>query len=334
MKLLSLIIPTYNMERFLKNCLQSLIPFAKYESVEVLIINDGSSDSSPIIANAFVNQYPNLFYLHNKSNGGYGSVLNYGIRHAKGKYIKVLDSDDWFDEKEIDNYIETLQNEDCDVISTPFKMHDMTTNVTTIFDFPKDFQFGKHYSFEEGCKYCFIAMHMLTIKKSIFVDHNIMIDENTFYTDLEFAIFPVKYIKDMVGYDYNLYQYRVGNPGQSVSHEGWYKHRFDHEKVILRLIDELKEFSFGTPRFVYIESKIFEMITVHFRMYTQFSPKSKHTYKEIQVFNQKIASVSQRWRLQSEDIWINILCKSKFILLKPVQVGYMLISKLRKATSK
>lgn len=96
-KILTIIIPTYNMEKYLRHCLDSLI-VPNMDKVEVLMINDGSKDSSSAIGHEYQNRYPKTFRVIDKENGNYGSCINRGLKEATGKYVKVLDADDSFDQ--------------------------------------------------------------------------------------------------------------------------------------------------------------------------------------------------------------------------------------------
>ena len=104
-KLLTLIIPTYNMEKYLRTCLGSLIIGEWQELLEVLVINDGSKDSSSAIAHEYANKHPESFHVIDKENGNYGSCVNRGLKEATGKYVKVLDADDSFDTANFENYL-------------------------------------------------------------------------------------------------------------------------------------------------------------------------------------------------------------------------------------
>ena len=96
-KILSIIVPTYNMEKYLERCLSSLIVSDEQMAMlEVLVINDGSKDRSSEIAHGYESRYPDTFRVIDKTNGHYGSCVNRGLQEATGKYVKVLDADDWF----------------------------------------------------------------------------------------------------------------------------------------------------------------------------------------------------------------------------------------------
>ena len=97
MKYLSFIIPCYNSSKYMKKCINSILPLG--DDVEILIIDDGSNkDNTLEIAKKFQQKYPNICRAIHKKNGGHGSAVNAGLKVANGKYFKVVDSDDWLDE--------------------------------------------------------------------------------------------------------------------------------------------------------------------------------------------------------------------------------------------
>lgn len=94
-KALTVIVPVYNMEKYIRQCLESLVIGEALDRIEVLVVLDGSKDGSAEIAYEFVEQYPDTFRIIYKANGGHGSAINTGLMMASGEYVKILDSDDW-----------------------------------------------------------------------------------------------------------------------------------------------------------------------------------------------------------------------------------------------
>ena len=83
MKLLSIAVPCYNSAAYMRKCIDSLLPGG--EDVEIIIVNDGSSDSTPDIAEEYRERFPGIIKVVNKENGGHGSAVNAGIEHARGR---------------------------------------------------------------------------------------------------------------------------------------------------------------------------------------------------------------------------------------------------------
>lgn len=232
-KLLSIIIPAYNMEQYLRHALESCIVQDEElkKTYEVIVVNDGSKDTTSIIAEEYARKYRNIFRVINKENGGYGSALNVGIETACGKYYKVLDADDWYDTNGLQEFLRSLENTDCDMIMTDF---------TTVNE--KNGKIERHsYSLKENVVFGFenkaalshpLVMHALCWRTAILKDNHIKITEQCFYTDTEYVLYPLPYIETVIYYPISLYQYRIGREGQSMSLEGMAKHAGDLERVI------------------------------------------------------------------------------------------------------
>lgn len=92
--MISIIVPVYNMEKYLRKCLDSLVN-QTYNDIEIICVNDGSTDKSQDILEQYKNKYPKIIKVINKENGGLSDARNTGIKKAKGDYIGFVDSDDW-----------------------------------------------------------------------------------------------------------------------------------------------------------------------------------------------------------------------------------------------
>lgn len=108
MKLLSIAIPCYNSESYMEKCIESLLPGG--EEVEILIVDDGSSDRTGEIADAYAEKYPTIVRVIHQENGGHGAAVNTGIKNAQGLYFKVVDSDDWVNQESYELILHTLES--------------------------------------------------------------------------------------------------------------------------------------------------------------------------------------------------------------------------------
>jgi len=116
MKVLTVLVPTYNVEKYLRRCLDSLLLPEVLEEIEVLVVNDGSKDGSADIARAYEKKYPQTVVFVDKENGGHGSTINVGIEKAQGTYFKVLDSDDWVNIGDFIEFVKRLKEETADAV--------------------------------------------------------------------------------------------------------------------------------------------------------------------------------------------------------------------------
>lgn len=94
--LVSVIVPMYNVEKYIDECLNSLVN-QTLKDMEVIVVNDGSSDNSVNIVEGYVKKYPDIVKLVHKENGGLSDARNFGVKYATGKYIGFLDSDDYIE---------------------------------------------------------------------------------------------------------------------------------------------------------------------------------------------------------------------------------------------
>ncbi len=128
-KILTIVIPTYNMQDYLRRCLDSLIvPEEQMKHLEVLVVNDGSKDNSSAIAHEYQNKYPDTFRVIDKDNGHYGSCVNAALKIATGKYFRLVDADDWVNTSGLIKLIDLLSVHDEDAVFTKFSLHNTALN--------------------------------------------------------------------------------------------------------------------------------------------------------------------------------------------------------------
>ena len=96
-KILTITIPSYNVEPYMNEVLPTFLDPAVMDKIEILIVNDGSKDGTAALGKEYEAKYPGVITLVDKENGGHGSTINKGIELATGKYFKVVDGDDWVD---------------------------------------------------------------------------------------------------------------------------------------------------------------------------------------------------------------------------------------------
>ena len=108
MKLISFVVPCYNSQEYMRHCIDTLLPGG--DQVEILIVNDGSSDNTAAIADEYEKKYPDICRAIHQENKGHGGAVNTGIKNATGIYLKVVDSDDWVNEYAYGEILDTLAN--------------------------------------------------------------------------------------------------------------------------------------------------------------------------------------------------------------------------------
>ena len=225
MKILTVSIAAYNVEKYLNKCVTSLIN--KYiDSIEILIENDGSTDNTYDIGKSLSDKYPSSIKIIDKKNGGYGSTINNSISIATGKYFKQLDGDDWFDKDNFELFINFLSRSDTDFVFTPYyrcvegKKRLEIDNTSALLD-------NKAQDIRALNKCGNFSMHELTIKTELLRYNGIKITEKCFYTDNEYTFLPLLKAHNFCKFSKPVYCYRLGIDGQSVSLSGVSKHYKD-----------------------------------------------------------------------------------------------------------
>ena len=215
-KILTIIIPTYNMEKYLRKCLDSLIVSEEnMQRLEVLVVNDGSKDSSSQIAHEYQEKYPQTFRVIDKENGNYGSCINRGLKEATGKYVKVLDADDYFDNRVFDDFISFLYEVDVDLVISDFNVVDEVGNCLSdiTFDLPTNSTFKLADIPTE--MNTLLLHHCITYKRDVFNRFKYIQTEGISYTDDEWVFKPMLWIEKVLYYPHTLYLYLRGREGQT-----------------------------------------------------------------------------------------------------------------------
>lgn len=258
-KILTVVIPTYNMEKLLDKCLTSLIVNDKelMNQLEVLVVIDGAKDRSSEIAHSYETKFPNTFRVIDKENGNYGSCVNRGLKEASGKYIKVLDADDWFDPKVFKEYLLFLSSIDCDMVLSSFNRVGENSEIieTTKWDLYE----GNVFELQE-LPLVNIEMHAITYRTDILKNIDYKQTEGISYTDTEWSVIPLPYINKCITFSLALYQYLVGRDGQTIQPSAFAKNYHQRVKICYRLLDKLSKLSVENQAYDYICFKVWNYI--------------------------------------------------------------------------
>ncbi|MCM1091671.1 MAG: glycosyltransferase [Muribaculum sp.] len=242
MKLLSIAVPCYNSENYMRRCVESLLVGG--EDVEILIVDDGSDrDRTAEIADEYAANYPGIVKAIHKENGGHGSAVNTGIANATGLYFKVVDSDDWV-KKEA--YLEIL-----DKLKELIGGDTMLDMLVSNFVYEKEgerrkkvmhhrhslpqnemFTWGDCRHFLKGH---YILMHSVIFRTKLLRDCGMQLPEHTFYVDNLYVYEPLPYVRNMYYLDVNFYRYYIGREDQSVN-ESVMIGRIDQQLTVNRLM--------------------------------------------------------------------------------------------------
>ncbi len=237
-KILSVSVAAYNLGDMIRDNLDSFIKAPKevLNKIEILVTNDGSTDDTPKIIKEYEKKYPNSIKLINQKNQGAGSTVNSGIKHATGKYFKMIDGDDWVESINLESIIEKLEKTDADIVLTDMLTYnEAQKRITDRSGY--NLKENVDTKFTEVCNSIDIQMHNTMFKTELLKKNRIKLD-NGFYTDIEYVLLPLPFVKKIAYFAEPLYVYRIARAGQSMSKASMRKNAAQHLAVLKRLIDE------------------------------------------------------------------------------------------------
>ncbi|MCI8571930.1 MAG: glycosyltransferase family 2 protein [Lachnospiraceae bacterium] len=225
MKLLSITVPCYNSAAYMERCVDSLLKGG--EDVEIIIVNDGSSDETPAIADRYAKEYPTIIKAVHKENGGHGSAVNAGIDRASGLYFKVVDSDDWVKEEAYLKILETLREltggeRVLDMLISNFVYEKTGENRHKVMRFKHALPVDEMFTWEDVKHFHkgqYILMHSVIFRTKLLRECGLKLPEHTFYVDNLYVFEPLPFVRNMYYLDVNFYRYFIGREDQSVNEE-------------------------------------------------------------------------------------------------------------------
>lgn len=241
-KILSVIIPSYNCQQFLDKGISSFLDPEVLDSLDIIIVNDGSTDGTAAAAEVFCQKYPGSIRLISQPNKGHGGALNTGFSAAAGKYLRVVDADDWVETKNLAPFVEFLRNCESDVVLTDYDTVDISNGEIKLRSMPAE-AVGKTMTLDQLMEdrvnnEPLLALHGITYRTDFYREYGIQLTEHVFYEDVEYTTIPCCFAKSLTPAGLLIYHYRIGDVAQSVSDVNQLKRIGHVEKVLERLIRE------------------------------------------------------------------------------------------------
>ena len=291
---MTLAIPAYNMEKYLSRCLDSVLVPEIEGDVEILLVNDGSKDNTLSIARQYESRCGNILRVIDKPNGGWGSGVNRAVSEAKGKYFKILDSDDWFDTKAFIEYVQLLKRVDSDVIVTAHKKVYIEGGESS-FEYDSN-QCDKIIDFDKYIRENNF-IHGLNLSNATFRTELLTDDiAERFYADIEYVMRPLAKIMTIYFSNINLYRYYIGREGQSTSIAGYSSHLDDFMLMLNKLIDQYELIKDDVAESIRVMYEVDYSRLVSFGYYLHLSPMYKggsgDKIAKLKLFNSKLKKSS------------------------------------------
>ena len=249
MKLLTVLVPCYNSESLMRKALDSVM--IDDDRLDVLIIDDGSKDNTPLIADEYQEKYPNIVRVIHQENGGHGEGLNQGVRHGLGKYFKALDSDDYFS-KDFKYFLDTLEKIDneggCDLIVTDYR-YVVNGKDGKVITYKRQIPKNRIVGWDEIKRFQakqLITIHSATFSMEVLRKSNIVLPKHISYEDNYYVHGNLQNVFKIYYMNIDLYQYTIGRAEQSTSKENIVKH-YDQQVLVTTLM--FKSYHLDDPRF-------------------------------------------------------------------------------------
>ncbi len=233
MKLLSITVPCYQSQNYLRKCINSMLRVS--DAIEILIVDDGSTDATGSIADEYQAAYPSMVRAIHQENGGHGAAVMTGLRHATGIYFKVVDSDDRLDKNALGEVVGTIaaldnKQESVDLLICNYTYDKSGVNHKTVIRYGNVFPKRKVCTWDEMRSFLphqYLHMHSAIYRTELLRECNLELPLHTFYVDALFVYMPLPHVKTLLYLDVDLYRYFIGREDQSVN-----------EQVLLRRIDQ------------------------------------------------------------------------------------------------
>ncbi len=235
MKLLTVTVPCYNSQDYMENCIESLL--AGGDRVEIIIIDDGSKDRTGEIADAYAEKYPDIVRVIHQENGGHGEGINQGLKHATGKYFKVVDSDDTLS-ADFPEFLNKLQ--ECDrkggvdlMVSNYYYVHsdgvgDRSINYSNVLPEGRIFTWKDTKAFK---LHQMLTIHSCTFRTEAMRKWGEELPKHIFYEDNLMVCRTIPHVEKMYYINMDLYRYWIGRPDQSVQ-ESATMGRYNHQILV------------------------------------------------------------------------------------------------------
>ena len=232
--LLTVSVAAYNGEATLAEALRSCLP-GQDDRLEVIVVDDGSTDATARIAGGFAERFPGTFRLIRQSNGGYGSAVGAALAAARGRYFRTLDCDDWFDPRALRALLDFLQDAEADAVFTGYRT---VQEGRVRREFPAGPMPGGTCTFDQlGGRQLDMEIHAVTFRTRMLRGSGLQLPRRCSYTDMAYTFYGLAGSETLAFCPVMLYNYSLGRDGQSVSMENYRRHFSDYDKVTRLVLD-------------------------------------------------------------------------------------------------
>ncbi len=246
--LLTVVIPAYNAQDYLGRCVDSVL-VEGVDDVEVVIVDDGSQDGTPALADRFQALHPERVRAIHQPNGGHGAGINTGLALARGTYFKVVDSDDWLDAEALRTvlgHLRTLEERGrrLDLLVTNFVYEKQGKRHKRVVDYRHALPRNQVFGWDQvGCFriWQYLLMHSMVYRTALLRECGLVVPEHSFYVDNYFAFVPLTRVRRLGYLDVDLYRYFIGRCDQSVNEQVMIGRIDQQIDINMRMVEHLAQ---------------------------------------------------------------------------------------------
>jgi len=223
-KLITFAVPCYNSAAYMDHCVETLLTAGA--EAEIILVDDGSTkDDTPAKCDEWALKHPDIIRCIHQENGGHGEGVNQGLRHARGTYYKVVDSDDWLNVEALGQVMNQLRQfarmpAPVDMVIANYVYEHVEDNTQKVMGYKNVFPADRIFTWEDIRRFHtsqYLLMHSVIYRTALLRDCGIQLPKHTFYVDNIFVYQPLPYVKTMYYMNLDLYRYFIGRSDQSVN---------------------------------------------------------------------------------------------------------------------
>ena len=241
--MLSVVVPCFNSQEYMERALDSLP--VQDQRIEVLIVDDGSTDATGEIADRFQARYPGVCIAIHQENGGHGDAIMTGLERASGLYFDVLDSDDWVDSAYylvLLDALERMREDPVDLLVRDMVYEKIGARRRHTLHFRGILPQGQVFTWAESRPFpCGVVMlmHCTVYRTDVLRRTELCLPRHTFYVDHLYVYLPLVHVKTLYYLNLPVYHYFIGRPGQSVQEDVMLRQISHAVKVSMILTDRI-----------------------------------------------------------------------------------------------
>ena len=316
LKLLTIVVPSYNVEKTLGATLDSLCVAEVLPKLDIIVVDDGSKDGTAQLADGFAKKYPESVRVISKANGGHGSTINTGIDAAQGRYFKVVDGDDRLCCDGLIALVGRIETSDADLVVSNYKkvLPDGADAGDMVFS---GVEYNKKYLFEQlptdGSVY--FGIHSSTFKTEILKSNIIRLQEHTFYVDTEYALLPVPFVRTVEFLSDFVYLYTVGSAQQSIDTQNFVRRYDDHLRVVTRLVKFAGQCAADKPQKDYIYSVLGKLCFTQYMLAAFYDEDLRRGRRRAREFDAWLKADPRIYGALSKSLYIRLMRATHFRVL-------------------